>query len=245
MKIRKTKKNIVITFANGTKKYHSLPPHPFQHVIPKQGLEPFDWQDMLTSNATRKKYLSRFKSYMAMLGCPLSADWSITKRNEKRVEKRTYTGSNPLPLLAITETKPVLAMFQLLYYNGMRPADVLALKWADIDNGFINLTPTKTGGIFRIAIAPQVELPLKGGSVYVFPNNKGLPFSANYLNLRWRKCGCDGVLYTLRHRFISDKIAKGVPIALVAHMVGHSSLDMIQKHYSSFSDDVLKGAFRV
>ena len=44
--------------------------------------------------------------------------------------------------------------------------------------------------------------------------------------------------YTYRHSFATDALENGVGIAQVAELLGHSSTEMVMKHYSKLSQRV-------
>jgi integrase len=43
--------------------------------------------------------------------------------------------------------------------------------------------------------------------------------------------------YSLRHHFISALVSAGVPLLTVAHLAGHKSTAMIEKHYGHLAPD--------
>jgi integrase len=72
----------------------------------------------------------------------------------------------------------------------------------------------------------------------MFRNSQGTPWTRHSYGHRVRrmreklKLGREVVLSSLRHLFITDSLERGVPIATVAEVVGHSNVTMISQVYS-------------
>ena len=86
----------------------------------------------------------------------------------------------------------------------------------------------------------------------IFRNNYGRPYSRNAVRIRFRslraKLGIKGVVpYTARHTFCTEGLEKGIPIATMAELLGHSSVRMVSQHYNHLSEktDHLKNAVRI
>lgn len=84
----------------------------------------------------------------------------------------------------------------------------------------------------------------------LFRNRIGKPWTRQALTARFRKLGeelgIEGLkAYHLRHCYISDALARGVPVAVVAELCG-TSIQTINKHYSHIDkkQDVLREAAR-
>jgi integrase len=81
------------------------------------------------------------------------------------------------------------------------------------------------------------------GPIFRGPRRKGCrPFSRNavrcrFTRLRQKLPHLTGVIsYTLRHSWITDALERGVPVATVAELAGHTDLKMIQRHYAHLSE---------
>lgn len=84
----------------------------------------------------------------------------------------------------------------------------------------------------------------------LFRNRSGKPWTRQALTARFRALGkslkIDGLkAYYLRHAYISDALARGVPVAIVAQLCG-TSIQTIAKHYDKLNQmhDVLRDAAR-
>lgn len=156
---------------------------------------------------------------------------------------------------------PILA---LALETGMRPGELVALKWTDID--FANRTitvsraislgkvkETKTGKGRTIEISLAMCDVLKGlkRGPYVFPSQKGTPLNVNNLNNRMMKQACKDAkiprfhLYALRHTSLSLLVANGVNIKAVSERAGHSTAQLTLDVYSHVVPTIKSGAVEV
>ena len=139
----------------------------------------------------------------------------------------------------------------------MRPSDIYALKWDNlVFNQFNNqttltFTPSKTK---KAENSRKVKFPVTGELKFVFDNwaaqqeqaKSGLIFKSERTNktlerkahLRhWKQVKALGGMlegldfYSFRHNFISELVARGVPVLTIAGLVGHKDGSMIAANY--------------
>lgn len=134
--------------------------------------------------------------------------------------------------------------FQVL--TGLRPGELVGLKWSDIQDGTVNIrrainihNETTTGknanarrnfnlNIFTNAVLENQKEYLKENYIisdYVFPQTNGKPITQNTYNQRWGKYQAFHKMdyitpYELRHSFVS--IVKDMPEGYLKTLVGHS-----------------------
>ena len=77
----------------------------------------------------------------------------------------------------------------------------------------------------------------KGTNDLVFVNDKGRLINVPYLSKQFKKSvkeltGRNMTLYNLRHNYITRMIKRRIPIKMISDVTGHTSTDMINKHYS-------------
>ena len=135
-----------------------------------------------------------------------------------------------------------------LRYTGMRPGEMAALTWNDIDldGGVIILHEHKTSKTQRVPKPRVVPLVVKllirirsrqdPETKHVFLTSCGTPWSRHSLGLRMRrlreKAGLpkDLKLYGIRHNFGTKSVMNGVDLKTLAELMGHSTTRMTE-HY--------------
>jgi integrase len=102
----------------------------------------------------------------------------------------------------------------------------------------IFLTPT-TKAICKRLVGQHPSGP-------IFRTSKGNPWTKNSLNCRFRRLrikypALKGVTaYTMRHTYGTNALERGVPLAAVAELMGHSSTEMLERVYGHLNQ---KGEF--
>ena len=148
--------------------------------------------------------------------------------------------------------------------TGMRPGEIVSLKWSDIDfqrkridiertrirsikrgeikDGEVKTVSSERGADMLIlaeeALLKQKELTSE--YEYVFINQSKRPFySHDIIGLNFRKILKrseikERPLYNLRHTFASQLISKGADITWVSKMLGHKDITITLKVYTKF-----------
>lgn len=132
---------------------------------------------------------------------------------------------------------PYINAYRLSFVTGLRPGELIALRWADIQgdivmiHGAINVHGEKTRGknsnaLRSFALTSQAkeileaQRELTGGEEVVFP----IEAESTYRHCWKRYCEANGIEYVppynLRHTFVS--MAKTLPEGTVKSLVGHS-----------------------
>jgi integrase len=143
---------------------------------------------------------------------------------------------------------PAFRLFlKLLYATGARPGEVAAITADnfDADAGLVRLAEHKMAykGKVRVLYVPPDAVVLllrqreRCRSGALLRNNNGETWTENAIGLAMRRtrerAGVPhAVAYGLRHTFATDALARGVPDAQVAALLGHSGTAMLHKHYS-------------
>lgn len=155
-------------------------------------------------------------------------------------------------------------LFTVLAYTGARPNEMLALRWGDIDRRKQTITISK-GRVRGIEGSPKTKSSmrtivmtkpvleaiefLRKDSVrskddYVFTKPNGEPID-KHLDRIWaralRKAGMrHRPSYQLRHTFATLCIIKGLPLPFIARTLGHTTIDMLIRHYAGWIEDASK-----
>ncbi len=137
--------------------------------------------------------------------------------------------------------------------TGARPKEVRQLRWEQVQDDRWVLTKHKTAPKVqkaRVIILTEKMRQLMGrlkgnGNAFVFLNTEGEPWTMNAVRLQMSrlrtKLGLpeDLCAYLARHGFGTRAILNGVNPAVVAELMGHTSLEMVSKVYVHLADQHL------
>jgi integrase len=143
-------------------------------------------------------------------------------------------------------------LLELLRASGARPSEVsgLTVEAVDWPNKLARLTKHKTRGKtgkVRVihfnsdAMAVLERQRAKYGSGLLFRNRHGRVYSptriADRLTRASRHLGFRAIAYGLgRHSFATEALARGVPSAVVAELLGHTGTAMLTHHYAHLGE---------
>jgi integrase len=140
--------------------------------------------------------------------------------------------------------------------TAMRRGDCCLLKWESIDleHGFISVKTSKTGELAEIPLFPLLRAELERlprESAFAFPQAADM-YKNNHHGLSWRfqkalkAAGIKGTqverddacqkasvkdFHSLRTTWITMALSAGVPMELVRRVTGHSTVEVVLKHY--------------
>jgi integrase len=156
------------------------------------------------------------------------------KPEKRNVARGTVLPANPIAVAAL----------RLLVLTGARKAEVLSLRWADVDlsRHVLTLSDTKTGRSVRpisaAAAAVLASVPRIIGSPFVFPGASGTAPVRDVSRL-WdavrHAAGLDVRLHDLRHTAASLMLQRGATLAEVGRAIGHASPRTTQR-YAAIAD---------
>ncbi|WP_230973234.1 tyrosine-type recombinase/integrase [Sulfurimonas hydrogeniphila] len=240
------------------------------------------WQNKLLEKykySTVQKYRSVFLSILDK-----AVDNDIIRKNPVRKvkspkvlakkkdndESKKMTVLNPfsekeMEIIISSATGYLRNFIALMYTTGIRPGEIIALRWKDIDfdkkqisigktivNGIEG--DTKTDSSDRdVDILPQAEIALKkqfqltGCQEFVFLSSFHKRFYSHDIiavqfKVLLKNSGVKvRTLYNLRHTFASQMISKGIDILWVSKMLGHKNPQITLKIYAKYiqeNDDV-------
>ena len=139
--------------------------------------------------------------------------------------------------------------------TGCRPSEVSSLTAANVnlELGVWVIEKHKTAGKTakpRIVFLTDAMLELSRKLVEKYPEGllfrgpRGGTFKVNSLTARFSRLQKklphikNAVAYAARHNFITDALQRGVGIAQVAELVGHTTTEIISRNYSHIAEDV-------
>lgn len=202
------------------------------------------------SNATVNRYLAALSPVFTMAvnewqwmdNNPLK---KVSRLKEPRGRTRCLTPEEKDLLLRLCEESPVKELFPIVHLaisTGMRQAEILNLKWEDIDlnRSRCILHDTKNGERRAVPFPPKVKKTLTEWKK-VRKINSDLAFSGKnpktpiFIRKPWddliKQSGIkDFVFHDLRHTAASYFAMSGASLAEIAEILGHKTLQMVQRY---------------
>ena len=150
---------------------------------------------------------------------------------------------------------PAADIIRLLLLTGCRRGEIVNLQWREVGEDVLELVDSKTGPR-TVFLSPKakaiIERQTRSGSPWVFPSpvNREKPRSADCLDGLWKltrkQAGIEDVrLHDLRHSVASQAVLKGVPLPVVARLLGHSHVSMTLRYAHVAEKEVEAAAERV
>ena len=141
---------------------------------------------------------------------------------------------------------------RLLLLTGCRKNEVLTLRWQDVDGDVLNLADSKTGPrrvLLNAAARTLLEKRPRAGSPWVFPSPLNPAQRRVHLGLWLRARRLAGIedmrLHDLRHTFASQAVLEGVPLPVVARLLGHNGPQMTLRYAHVADRDIEAAAERI
>ena len=144
-------------------------------------------------------------------------------------------------------------IIRLLLLTGCRRSEILRLRWSEVDRDRLVLADGKTGPRIVPLNTPArriLERRPRGPSPFVFPSPSD-PTRPRSRNLafwyRARREACiEGVrLHDLRHTHASHAVMNGVPVPVVARLLGHSDVRTTLRYAHLGDREIEQAAERV
>ena len=148
---------------------------------------------------------------------------------------------------------PQADMIRLLLLTGCRLGEILNLRWDEVDGDTLRLRDSKTGpkAVYISADAQRIlARQPRAASPYVFPSplDDARPRSGHMTlwRLARRRAGLDDVrLHDCRHTFASQAVLQGIPIPVVARLLGHRKVSMTFRYAHVQDPEVEAAAERI
>ena len=144
-------------------------------------------------------------------------------------------------------------IIRLLLLTGCRLGEILSLRWEEVDGDTLRLRDSKTGpkAVYLSEAAQRIlARQPRAASPYVFPSpfHAARPRSAHLTlwQLARRRAGLDDArLHDCRHTFASQAALVGVPIPVVARLLGHRKISMTFRYAHVRDPEVEAAAERI
>lgn len=136
--------------------------------------------------------------------------------------------------------------FLLASQCGLRPSEISALTLDDVCHGYVDITKARVRGLKGDVLkAPKtycgnrsIPIPKELEELIITRSSNGriCLLTSKQISEHWsRFLSEQGIryfkFYALRHYFASEALLLGVPQKYIAEMMGHSSLEMIERVY--------------
>ena len=143
-------------------------------------------------------------------------------------------------------------IIRLLLMTGCRKSEVLNLRWREVEGDTLDLEDSKTGPrqvLLSSEARAIIERQPQSGSSWVFPSPSDPTRARTDLGL-WKKvrklAGIEDVrLHDLRHTFASQAAMQGIPLPVVARLLGHAQVQMTLRYAHVSDRDVEAAAERI
>ena len=144
-------------------------------------------------------------------------------------------------------------IIRLLLLTGCRRSEILRLRWSEVDRDRLVLADGKTGPRIVPLNTPArriLERRPRGASPFVFPSPSD-PTRPRSRNLAFwyrarREAYIEGVrLHDLRHTHASHAVMNGVPVPVVARLLGHSDVRTTLRYAHLGDREIEQAAERV
>ena len=143
-------------------------------------------------------------------------------------------------------------IIRLLLLTGCRKSEILTLRWQEVEGDTLQLEDSKTGPR-QVLLSPEaravIERQPRSKSPWVFPSPMDPARARVDLGL-WKKvrklAGIEDVrLHDLRHTFASQAAMQGIPLPVVARLLGHAQVQMTLRYAHVNDRDVEAAAERI
>ena len=140
-------------------------------------------------------------------------------------------------------------IIRLLLLTGCRKSEIVTLRWRDVDGDVLKLADSKTGPrtvYLNEHACSIIKHQPRGRSAFVFPflrdplrpRDGNLPL---WYSARKEARIADVRLHDLRHTFASHAVMRGIPLPVVAKLLGHKQLRMTLR-YAHVADREIEAA---
>lgn len=186
---------------------------------------------------------------------------TVEVEHEQKKKVEVFTNLELTALETALKGTRIFPIFMIGKYTGMRPGEILALTWNDIDlqNGTITINKNVYGGV--IQSTPKTSHSNRTISIgkilndylceykikhdcdgLIFKNRKGRPYEISSVNRVWRstlaKAGIPyRTFYCLRHTHASLLLANNIPITQVSARLGHANSSVTLSVYAHWIKD--------
>lgn len=201
------------------------------------------------STVTVNRYLTFYRAFLNYCSANKWIDGNpadkalIPNMKEDKFEAHAFTSDELTKIYK--NSGSYKTFFEFMYETGVRPTDTYFLTKSDFyiknDRMFIDIITKKTGRRLNVPISITAQQIVEKAKKRVFPIFNTEKDKRDAMKVL-RKCfGNRGVgtrfckannivMHSFRHSFAMDKLAKDVPMEIIAELMGHSYTSMTEKY---------------
>lgn len=239
----------------GTLRLQDITPTDLQNIITKE------YEKGRSKSHIDKIYLTIkqiFKQAITDRKIQYNPAMSLRKPRIQEKTGRALTIDERKAILEVAETHKYGLWIKFMLYLGLRPSETSIVAYNDIDleSGYIHIRGTKSPKADRYIPIPAPlfdDIQDLKGVGYIFTTAQGNPLNRTKIKRRWNSfkrdldihmgatlyrnkivesvLADDLKLYCLRHSFGTDGQAAGVPIDVLADLMGHEKIETTRKYY--------------
>ena len=199
--------------------------------------------------------VKRLFSWAEQQGLIQSNPLRLLKVPRGKRRERVLTAEEKKLILESVRDQAFRNFLNALIGTGCRPSEVANVTASNVDLALgiwvlpNHKTAKKTGKPRVIYLSPDMaDLTRRQIEQYpnglLFPNTRGKAFTRNAWRCRFRRLReklpiLKGVVcYSLRHTYATDALVKGVGVAQLAELMGHTSTEMVSRVYGHLAANV-------
>jgi integrase len=244
------------TMLNHAAKHGFIEKNPLEKI----NLSPeYETTEQIQERDEKRTYLEKYQMQDFLQAMDIYQQQIREQRRNSRAHGKPYLSCLD-DVVLVDRTKPMLLT---MFYTGFRNGDVISLKWEEVNLDFGVITKVLEKGAhikqtpLKISMPVELKEILNTWHIQQGRPNKGYVFINEKTNTKYGKgaltapfnkikklAGLPDELqpYTLRHNFISWLVMEGKDLLTITKLTGHTTVDMIVKHYGHLQPQLLDDA---
>lgn len=216
-----------------------------------------DIQKVITAEMTSKSKVDKIILTVRQIGKSAGIEWNIIRPKIPERKIRALTKCEERVIREACKTSRYGIWILTMLYLGLRPSETARLKVKDIGKGYIHVRGTKSPKADRYIPVPEAlifDLSDDNPESYVFYSSQPWkPLNRQNIDRWWAYfkrdldlymnaptyrnkimesyITPDITLYSLRHTFGTRAQQAGVPIDVLADLMGHEKIETTRKYY--------------
>lgn len=217
-----------------------------------------DFQKIITAEMSSKSKVDKLILTAKQITKRAGIEINIERPRLKENHRRALTMCEEHVIREVCKTSRYGAWIETMLFMGLRPSETSMLRKKDVQNGYLHVRGTKSDRSDRYIPIPEALIfDLRGLNEedYIFTTDAKKPLTRQSIGRWWKYfkrdldlymdaptyrnrivksyIPDDISLYTLRHTFGTRAQQNGVPIDVLADLMGHEKIETTRKYYIS------------